>query len=36
VEQECEDCVRFAPGEEDVEADWLSQAKEHILKEAAK
>ncbi len=32
VARECEDCVRFAPGEEDVEAEWLSDAKEFLIR----
>jgi hypothetical protein len=33
---ECYDCVRFAPGEKDVEAKWVSDAQECFMKEDRK
>jgi tetratricopeptide (TPR) repeat protein len=32
VADECFDCVRFAPGEKDIEATWVSDAQECLLK----
>lgn len=36
VDDECFDCVRLAPGEKDVEAEWLSDAKECVMKGESK
>jgi tetratricopeptide (TPR) repeat protein len=35
VAEECFDCVRFAPGETDVEAGWLSNAQDCLIKEGS-
>ncbi|HST19603.1 MAG TPA: CHAT domain-containing protein [Blastocatellia bacterium] len=36
VDDECFDCVKLAPGEEDIEAKWLNDAKECCMKGGSK